>query len=42
MGLATAPSARQNLGNRFCFHTGPLATYDTPYLAELCKSGAPA
>src|ERR1035438_1855227 len=33
----------QNLGNRFCFHTGPLATYDTPFGRHLqsgsaCKS----
>src|ERR1039458_9361715 len=31
----------QNLGNRSCFHTGPLATYDTPFGRPL-QRGSPA
>jgi len=31
----------QDLGNRFCFHTSPLAIYDTPF-GDNCKVGSQA
>src|ERR1035437_3343071 len=39
-GLAQYLSPAQNLGNRLCFHAGPLATHDTPF-GRTWQSGSP-
>src|SRR5438105_14349268 len=40
-GLAQHLPPAQNLGDRFYFHTGPLAVYDTPF-GQFLQSGSPA